>query len=82
MITTLVRMVTLDLQCCGRSVSYGASICNLRLDSVDDFDILEMANLIARPLLTGEMRFRDGRQPSQPQRTDTDNGALLVRIRG
>ena len=63
-------------------MSCGDSTQNLRLNGVDDFNILDMANLIARPLQTGELRFRDGRQPSQAQRTGTDNGTLLVRIRG
>ena len=41
-----------------------------------------MANLIARPLRTGELRFRDTAQPSQKRSINEDDSALLVRIRG
>jgi len=82
-ITTLVGMAAVDLQRWDRNVSCGQSGHTLRDNGMDDFDIIEMANLIARPLRTGELRFRNTPQPSQKRTIeDEDDGAPLVRIRG
>ena len=76
-------MAAVDLQRWERNVSSGQSGHTLRDNGMDDFDIIEMANLIARPLRTGELCFRNTPQPRQKRTIeDEDDGASLVRMRG
>ena len=50
---------------------------------LDDFDILEMVNLIVQPLRTGELTSCYGPQPSKKRKSNgDDDGGELIRIRG
>ena len=83
-LTSLVGMAVVDLQRWDRHASCDKDGNTLRVDGIDDFDIIEMANLIARPLRTGDLAYyRSGSQPSLRRSTFGDDGGCdLVRIRG
>ena len=82
-LTTLVGMAAIDLLRWDGHVSCGAKGSSLRADVMDDFDIIEMANLIAKPLRTGQLSYRKGEQPSQKRASNgDDDGGDLIRIRG
>ena len=81
--TSFAGISAVDLQRWDRHMSCGVDGRSLRLDGMDDFDILEMVNLIVRPLRTGELAYRYGPQPSKKRKSNgDDDGGELIRIRG
>ncbi|KAL7525905.1 hypothetical protein ACHAXR_002386, partial [Thalassiosira sp. AJA248-18] len=84
-LTTLIGMAVVDIQRWDRNKSSGEDGTKVHTTVVkeDDFDIKEMANLIAKPLRTGELKFRSAPQPSMRRSNNgDDDGGLLTRIRG
>ena len=64
-LTTLLGMAVVDVQRWDRSMGSGNGLSfSLRRgeedDDWEDFDIKEMANIIAKPLRTKYLRYRDG----------------------
>ena len=49
-LTSLVGMAAVDLQRWDWHISCGEDGSSLRINGIDDFDIIKMANLIAKPL--------------------------------
>ncbi|KAL7549478.1 hypothetical protein ACHAWF_012745 [Thalassiosira exigua] len=80
LVTTFVGMAVVDLQRWDRNMRHhGKSTHALCLDEGDeDFGIKKLANLIARPLRTGKLRYRDNAQPVQ--RNAVSSEGALVRI--
>ena len=84
-LTTMIGMSVVDLQRWDRSKSCGDDGTTIRSMVVneEDFDIKEMANLIAKPLRTGELTYRKSVQPSMRRGNNgDDDGGALTRIRG
>ena len=81
----MIGMSVVDLQRWDRSKTCGDDCvsANSMVGDAEDFDIKEMANLIAKPLRTGELAYRTTEQPSAIRRNNgDDDDGKLTRIRG
>ena len=79
-ITTLIGMAVVDVQRWDRNMrsNYNENFAAGKIE--EDFSIYEMVNLIATPLRTGSLKYRDKPQPTMRQTTLGDPNAPLQRI--